>query len=142
MEIVSCFRILSSNEERKHVVFEAGAVRWINLLLKSEDNDLLKGVTKCMAHFTHGCNFPLADLVKGDQNSGFQRLLDLMNHPQRSIWEGAMACIVNLCYVHPMRPILGNLGAIPMLLEKVIISHLKIFFTTVVLAFFLTFSPS
>ena len=90
--------------------------------LFSENDDLLKAVTKCLAHFTHGCDMETAGQVRGGgegEESGFNRLIDLMSHGVKSIWEAAVACIVNLSHIDSLRPSLGNLGTISALVKKV-----------------------
>jgi hypothetical protein len=117
--VVRAIRILSGTSEHKRQFFDAHALMSIAPLLSTTDEDLLKAVVKCLAHFTHGCDADAASQVRGEDGTGFDRLVGLMNNGKRSVWEAVMACIVNLSHLERLRPTLGNAGAIAALVEKV-----------------------
>ena len=50
--------------------------------------------------------------VRGEDGSGLDRLVALMRHGKRSVWEAAMATVVNLSHLDRFRPTLGNAGAV------------------------------
>ena len=74
----------------------------------SNDEELLKTVTKCLAKFTnHGCDNFVALQIQGE-GQGFQRLVECCKLENRSIWEPALATLVNLSFIESLRPNLGN----------------------------------
>ena len=76
--------------------------------LMSNDEELLKTVTKCLAKFTnHGCDNFVALQIQGE-GQGFQRLVECCKLENRSIWEPALATLVNLSFIESLRPNLGN----------------------------------
>ncbi len=114
-----CTRILGTTDSHKRRTVDAQAISAVSTHLYSEDVELVKAVVKCLAHFTHGCLPELAWQVGGDDSKGFKRLVELMAHEHRSIWEAAMACLVNLSKLDDLRPSLGNAGTVTALVEKV-----------------------
>ena len=50
--------------------------------------------------------------VRGEDGSGLERLVALMKHGKRSVWEAVMATVVNLSHLDRFRPTLGNAGAV------------------------------
>ena len=54
--------------------------------------------------------------MRGEDGSGLDRLVALMRHGKRSVWEAVMATVVNLSHLDRFRPTLGNAGAIVALL--------------------------
>merc|ERR1711971_941785 len=86
--------------------------------LMSNDEELLKTVTKCLAKFTnHGCDNFVALQIQGE-GQGFQRLVECCKLENRSIWEPALATLVNLSFIESLRPNLGNAGVIWTLIVK------------------------
>ncbi|XP_059090684.1 armadillo repeat-containing protein 5-like [Tigriopus californicus] len=116
--IVRAVRILGSTSREKKNAIESLAIGMVANHLQTPDEDLLKAVTKCLAHYTHGCTLEVARQVGGDGYERYKILVELMDHPNRSIWEAAMAITVNLAYVAVLRPTLGNMGAIAALVKK------------------------
>ena len=110
--IVRAVRVLSNSPEHKRLFREARAIVSLALLLSTADEDLLKAAAKCLAHFTHGCDAEVASQVRGEDGRGLDRLLALMRHGKRSVWEAAMATVVNLSHLDRFRPTLGNAGAV------------------------------
>ena len=55
--------------------------------------------------------------VRGEDGSGLDRLVALMRHGKRSVWEAVMATVVNLSHLDRFRPTLGNAGAIVALIS-------------------------
>jgi hypothetical protein len=111
--------VLVSTEEHKRRALTAQAIRGVAFQMRGDDEDLLKAVTKCLAHFTHGGGTDVALQVRGDDGLGFERLVELMRHPRRSVWEAAMASLVNLSHLEAVRPNLGNAGVVAVMVEKV-----------------------
>ncbi len=125
--IVRGVRLLSSTPEHKRRFADASALRFIAPLLSTGDEDLLKAVLKCLAHFTHGCDAETATQMQGDDGTGFQRLVGLVEHSSRSVWESVVSVIVNLTHQGRLRPALGNAGAIAALIKKVRNSTKRVF---------------
>ena len=116
-------RILGTTDAHKRLCVDSQVLSLIShVLVESHDVDLLKASTKCLAHFTHGCQADAAaQVIRGEEAGGHQgldRIVELMNHERRSIWEASMACVINLTHVECLRPVLGK-SAIAALIEKV-----------------------
>ena len=62
---------------------------------------------------------------QGGDGKGFQRLVELCSHTKSSVWESALATIVNLSQLENLRPILGNAGAVAAIINKVITVRFK-----------------
>ena len=108
---VRALRILGSLE-KKEKLLSSNAIAAISSCLSTEDEELLKAVTKCLAKFTnHGCDNFIALQIQGE-GQGFQRLVECCKHESRGIWEPALASLVNLSFVESLRPNLGNAGVI------------------------------
>jgi hypothetical protein len=58
-------------------------------------------------------------IFQGADGKGFDRLVDLCGSQKSSVWEAALATLVNLSHLENLRPILGNAGAVAAIIEKV-----------------------
>ena len=109
---VRAIRVLGAVEKREQLM-TSDAISSVSANLASTDEELLKAVTKCLAKFTsHQCDQFMALQIQGESSQGFQRLVELVKHDNRSIWEPALATLINLSFVESLRPILGNAGVI------------------------------
>ena len=109
---VRAIRVLGAVEKREQLM-TSDAISSVSANLASTDEELLKAVTKCLSKFTsHQCDQFMALQIQGESSQGFQRLVELVKHDNRSIWEPALATLINLSFVESLRPILGNAGVI------------------------------
>ena len=115
--VVRAIRVLGALEKPENVL-TSNALASVSLLLtapakdKGEDDELLKAVTKCLAKLTSNhCDQFKALQIQGE-GQGFQRLVECCRHENSSIWEPALATLVNLSFVESLRPNLGNAGVI------------------------------
>ena len=113
---VRAIKILGAFEKRE-TLLSSNAIITVSAQLSSEDEDLLKQVTKCLAKFTSGanrCDQFMAMQIQGEEGHGFQRLVELTKswNSNRTIWENALTTLVNLSFCCALRPNLGNAGVI------------------------------
>ena len=109
--VVRAIRVLGALEKRE-ALLNSNALASVSLLSSSSDEELLKAVAKCLAKLTnHGCDQFKALQIQGE-GQGFQRLVECCKHENKSIWEPALATLVNLSFVETLRPNLGNAGVI------------------------------
>ena len=117
--VIRAIRILGSLEKKEKLLASNAIASICSNNLMSNDEELLKTVTKCLAKFTsHGCDHFVALQIQGDGGQGFQRLVECSKHKNRSIWEPALATLVNLSFIESLRPNLGNAGVIWTLIVK------------------------
>ena len=112
--IVRAVRVLGALEKPENLL-TSNALASVSLLLTSakdgEDDELLKAVTKCLAKLSSHCDQFKALQIQGE-GQGFQKLVECCRHENSSIWEPALATLVNLSFVESLRPNLGNAGVI------------------------------
>lgn len=112
------YRILGSIEKKESLLTSNAITSVSSNLAVEDDEELLKAVTKCLAKFTsHQCDQYVAMQVQGD-GQGFQRLVECSKHNNKSIWEPALATLVNLSFLESLRPNLGNAGAISVFIDR------------------------
>ena len=108
---IRAIRIIGAIEKKEKLI-TSNAIASISSSLNTEDEELLKAVTKCLARFTnHGCDNFIALQIQGD-GQGFTRLVECCKHESRGIWEPALATLVNLSFIESLRPNLGNAGVV------------------------------
>ena len=96
---VRAIRIVGSVEKKENLL-SSNAIASVSSLLISEDEDVLKAVCKCLAKFTnHQCDQFVAFQIQGSDGQGFQHLVDRCQHSNQSVWEPALATLVNLSFL-------------------------------------------
>ncbi len=109
---VRALKVLGALEKRENLLSSNAIASISSSLITNDDEELLKSVCKCLVKFTnHGCDHFVAMQIQGE-GQGFQRLVDCCSHQSRSVWEPALATLVNLSFIGSLRPNLGNAGAI------------------------------
>ena len=86
---VRAIRVLGAVEKREQLI-TSDAISSVSANLTSTDEELLKAVTKCLAKFSHQCDQFMALQIQGESSQGFQKLVELVKHENRSIWEPAL----------------------------------------------------
>ncbi len=115
---VRAIRIVGGIETKENLM-SSNAVAAISSQLSSDDEDLLKATIKCLAKFTsYKCDGIMATQIQGE-GEGFQNLVKLAGHENKSIWEHAIVTLVNLSNLDFLRPNLGNVGTISVFIDKV-----------------------
>lgn len=97
--------------EKKETLVTTNAIAAVSSNLDAKDEELLKAVTKCLAKFTQHADQFVALQIQGE-GQGFSALVECCTHEKRSVWEPALATLVNISFVECLRPILGNAGVI------------------------------
>ena len=97
---VRAIKILGAFEKRE-TLLSSNAIITVSAQLSSEDEDLLKQVTKCLAKFTSGanrCDQFMAMQIQGEEGHGFKRLVELTKswNSNRTIWENALNQVQNI----------------------------------------------
>ncbi|XP_040564552.1 uncharacterized protein [Lepeophtheirus salmonis] len=118
--IVRAIRILGSSRSKyKQKIVQGQGIVSVSALLDTKDKELLRAVTRCLAHFTHGGDLSTATQVQSDSGRGFRRLAELVRSKDPKISESALSCLINLSHVESVRPNLGNAGTISVLVDRI-----------------------
>ncbi|CAB4062649.1 unnamed protein product [Lepeophtheirus salmonis] len=80
----------------------------VSALLDTKDKELLRAVTRCLAHFTHGGDLSTATQVQSDSGRGFRRLAELVRSKDPKISESALSCLINLSHVESNSAVLTS----------------------------------
>ena len=101
--LTRAIRTLSNSPRQKGHWVKAKAVEEVAKLIADNDNEsLLKSSLKCLAHFTHGSSAE-ESAAQIANSTNLQRIVDLAQHESTSIFQSALATLINLSYVDTLR---------------------------------------
>lgn len=114
---VRAIRLLTCGSLYKTLLVEEDGVVPVVDLLKAENHEVVLSAVKTLASLTEHCTHEIAQHVQ--RSVGLPTIVTLCTSDDRECKEYALTTLINLSTQSVIRPVLGNIGAIPLLIRLI-----------------------